>query len=204
MLNEKPNILEEKVVWLQRHDKDCSGLYGMLPLDVGMLVALTDHVVRNPQKNLLRGRIGYIDTWVASDDDHNVFPDGIRILQHMSTVVLVQFKEWVENEHGELEHVPCSWTIDGVGRPGVYPIFPQKSSWYLDQRRQRPILEVKRTQVPLAPAYAITVHRAQGQTLPACIVDLVLGRGVLSIASYVAMTRVRKREHLLIYRDFPR
>ena len=91
-----------------------------------------------------------------------------------------------------------------MGRPGVYPIFPQKSSWYLDQRRQRPISEVRRTQVSLAPAYAITAHGAQGQTLPACIVDLVLGRGVLSIASYVAMTRVRKREHLLIYRDFPR
>ena len=61
MLNEKPNILEEKKIWLQRHDKDCSGLYGMLPLAKGMPVALTDHVDRNPQKNLLRGRIGYID-----------------------------------------------------------------------------------------------------------------------------------------------
>ena len=34
--------------------------------------------------------------------------------------------------------------------------------------------------------------------------DLQLGRGVAVIASYVAMTRVRKRGHLLIYRDFPR
>ena len=75
-LNEKPAILAEKVVWLQRHDKDCSGLYGMLPLAVGMPVALTDHVDRNPQKNLLRGRIGYIDTWVVPDDDHSVFSDG--------------------------------------------------------------------------------------------------------------------------------
>ena len=132
----KPDILEEKVAWLQRHEKDCSGLYGMLLLVVGMPGALTDHV--DPQKNLLRGRIGYIDSWVVPDDDHSVFEDGVRILQHMVTMVLVQYKEWVENEHGELEHVPCSWTIDGVGRLGVYPIFPQKSSWYLDQRRQRP------------------------------------------------------------------
>ena len=80
VLNEKPNILEEKVIWLQTHDKDCSGLYGMLPLAKGMPVALTDHVDRNPQKNLLRGRIGYIDSWVVPDDDHGVFSDGIRIL----------------------------------------------------------------------------------------------------------------------------
>ena len=64
----------------------------MLPLAKGMPVALTDHVDRNPQKNLLRGRIGYIDTWVASDYDHSVFSDGVRILQHMVTMVLVQLK----------------------------------------------------------------------------------------------------------------
>ena len=34
--------------------------------------------------------------------------------------------------------------------------------------------------------------------------DLQLGRGVSSIASYVALTRVGKREDLLIYREFDR
>ena len=106
VLNEKPNIREEKVVWLQRHDKDCSSLYGMLPI----AVALTDHVDRNPQENLLRGRIGYIDTWVVSDDGHSVFSDGVRILQHMVTVVLVQFKEWMENENWAVG--TCSLFID--------------------------------------------------------------------------------------------
>ena len=91
----------------------------MLLLAKGMLVALTDHIDRNPQKNLLRGRIGYIDSWVVRDDEHSVYEDGVRVLQHMVTMVLVQYKEWVENDHGELEYVPCSWTIDGVGRPGI-------------------------------------------------------------------------------------
>jgi hypothetical protein len=202
VLNEKPNITEEKVTWLQRHDRDCGDLYGMLPLAVGMPVALTDHVDRNPEKNLLRGRVGYIDSWVLADEESSCFEDGTRILQHMVKAVLVQFKEWVENEKGELVYNPCKWTIAGIDRPGVYPIAPWKRSWHLDQRRIKPVLEVKRLQVPLAPAYAVTAHGAQGQTLPACIVDLELGRGVNNIASYVAMTRVRKREHLLIYRDF--
>ena len=48
----------------------------------------------------------------------------------------------------------------------------------------------------------MTAHAAQGQTLPAAIVDLQLGRGVSVIASYVALARVRRREHLLIYRPF--
>ena len=48
----------------------------------------------------------------------------------------------------------------------------------------------------------ITAHTAQEQTLPVAIVDLQLGRGVSVIASYVALTRVRCREDLLIYRSF--
>ena len=62
---------------LQRHDKDCGGLYGMLLLAKGMLVALTDHIDRNPEKNLLRGRIGFIDSWVVRDDEHSVYEDGV-------------------------------------------------------------------------------------------------------------------------------
>ena len=61
------------------------------------------------------------------------------------------------------------------------------------QRRAHPVLAVRRSQVPLAPAYAMTAHGAQGRTLEAAIIDLRLGRGVSAIASYVAMTRVKKK-----------
>ena len=73
VLSEKPNIVEEKLGWLQRHDKDCGSLYGMLPLVVGMPVALTDHIDRNPEKNLLRGRIGHIISWALDENKGSVF-----------------------------------------------------------------------------------------------------------------------------------
>ena len=50
----------------------------------------------------------------------------------------------------------------------------------------------------------MTAHAAQGQTLPAAIVDLHLGRGTNAIASFVALTRVPSRNDLLIYRPFAR
>ena len=53
-------------------------------------------------------------------------------------------------------------------------------------------------------AFAITAHAAQGQTLEAAIVDLQIGRGTSPIAGYVALTRVKRREDLLIYRAFDR
>ena len=59
-------------------------------------------------------------------------------------------------------------------------------------------------QLPLAPAYSITAHGSQGQTLRAAIIDLQIGRGVSPIASYVAMTRIKTRWDLLIFRAFDR
>eukprot|EP00973_Karenia_brevis_P068754 9559087-Karenia_brevis.AAC.1 len=99
---------------------------------------------------------------------------------------------------------PCKWTIDGVNKPGVYPIFVRKSTWFLDQHRKVPKLKIDRSQLPLAPAFSITAHSAQGRTMDAAIIDLKIGRGVDSRASYVAMTRVRRRTDLLIYRPFER
>ena len=64
------------------------------------------------------------------------------------------------------------------------------------------MLAIKRQQIPLALASACTAHAAQGQSLKAVIADLALGRGVSSIASYVAITRVTSREGLLIFRPF--
>jgi hypothetical protein len=204
VLQETPEVAREKLKWLNRHDKDCGGLYGMLPLVKGMPVCTADHIDRNPEKQILRGRRGTIDSWVLHDSENSCFEQGCRILGHVPKVVLVQFYDWVEQPDGSLKEEPCKWEVDGVNRPGVYPIFPWRRSWHLDQQRKKPVLEVKRQQIPLAPAYAMTAHAAQGTTLAAAILDLQLGRGVSAIASYVAMTRVRQRSDLLIYRDFDR
>ena len=56
-LEERPDVVLQKREWLKRHDRECGDLYGMLPLIKGMPVMLTDHVDRNPEKMLLRGRI---------------------------------------------------------------------------------------------------------------------------------------------------
>ena len=65
------------------------------------------------------------------------------------------------------------------------------------------MLGIRRTQLPLAPAFSMTAHCSQGQTLKGgAIVDLRIGRGTSPIASYVAMTRVEKRQYMLKYRSF--
>ena len=46
VLAEKPHLDEEKVKWLQPHDREAGDLYGTSPLRTGMPVAATDHLDR--------------------------------------------------------------------------------------------------------------------------------------------------------------
>ena len=95
--------------------------------------------------------------------------------------------------------------VTGARGKRFVPNRKQKRSWYLDRARQNPRLRITRSQFPLAPAFAMTSHAAQGQTLKGgAIVDLCIGHGTNPLGSYVAMTRVTRRDKLLIYRPFAR
>lgn len=59
---------------------------------------------------------------------------------------------------------------------------------------------IRRTQVPIVPAFAMTAHRAQGQSLSNVIVDLQSCHGTES--PYVMISRVRSLEGLVILRPF--
>ena len=54
VLHEKAELATEKLAWLQRHDRECGDLCGVLPVCRGMPVYLTEHV--NRKRLLLKGR----------------------------------------------------------------------------------------------------------------------------------------------------
>ena len=136
-LQERPDLVLQKASWLSRHDRECGDLYGMLPLIEGLPVALTDHIDRNPDKQLLRGKIGKIHSWKTTSTDASVWEDDVRILHELPEVVYVKYEN-------------CTWHIDGTPEPGIYPIRPVKRNWYLDKGRQYPQLAIQRNQIPLA------------------------------------------------------
>ena len=203
-LRERPDLPQQKMAWLQRHDKESGNLYGFLPIAEGMPVALTDHIDRNEEKNLLRGRVGHVHSWICDGvgEDDQITRGGETILKKTPKIIFVLFDEG-EDEKGERK--PCKWTIDGLCTPGLYPVTPQKKDWFVDKGRLYPRLKVKRRQFPLAPAFGVTAHAAQGQTFKrGVIVDLSIGGGTSPLSSYVALTRVRRREDMLIFRPFDR
>ena len=196
-LRERPDLPERKLEFLKRHDRGSGDFYGILPLIKGMPVAMTGHIDRSIDKRILRGRVGHVHSWVLHDQEQSSFQNGRRILQHLPRVIFVKFKDRNGND--------LDWTVEGMSEPGLYPIVPVKRDWYLDKGHLHPMLKLTRNQLPLMPAFAMTAHAAQGQTFSnGAIVDLRLGGSSTAMASYVAITRVERREDLLIYRPFPR
>ena len=189
LIRERPALWADDVKWSQRHDRGAGDLYGTLPLIEGMPVVLTDHVDRNPDKQLLRGKVGYIHSWVWDEKETSVMANGVRLLVLLPKVVFVKFPG-------------ATWILPGLSEKCVYPIVPRKGCWFLDHGAPHPALRVMRRQLPLAPAFAITAHAAQGQTLKAAIIDLRIGCDRSPAAAYVALTRVARTSDYLICCDF--
>ena len=114
---------------------------------------------------------------------------------------------WVWPENDRLPQVlyakfeNAAWRLDGIEEDGIYPIYPISRTWYLDKKDKK--LGVKRCQLPVIPAFAMTAHCSQGKTLSAAIVDLDVDSRVDKSFGIVAASRVRKKEDMLILRSFP-
>lgn len=73
----------------------------------------------------------------------------------------------------------------------------------LNNRNLKTTITVKRKGLPLVPAYSITTHNSQGQTLSKIVIDLNMPPGIVEVASaYVPLSRVQQLTDLVILRDF--
>ncbi|CAM4832609.1 unnamed protein product [Rotaria magnacalcarata] len=73
----------------------------------------------------------------------------------------------------------------------------------LNSKNLKTTISVKRKVLPLVPAYSITTHKSQGQTLPKIVIDLNMPPGMVEVASaYVSLSRVQQLTDLVILQDF--
>ena len=153
----------------------------------------TDHLDR--KRGILRGCPGQVVAWVWAEDGQERGGEETGeqgdIWNKLPACVLARFQ------------TKETWRIDGLDEDNVYPVAPQKKPWYLDKGRRRPMLRVSRRQFPLAPAFATTAHAAQGQTFQEGVVmDMHIGEAGDPLTAYIALTRVRDRHGLFVYRAF--
>ena len=111
----------------------------------------------------------------------------------MATYFLSRLPKVVSVKFVAKDGEDLKWTLPGQSEPGVYLIVPVKKDWYLDKGRLHPVLHIKRRQLPLTPAFAMTAHAAQGQAFSkGAIVDLNIGGSSSAMSSVVALTRVNE------------
>ena len=182
-----------KVKWLSLHHQKCGGLFGVVPLVRGMPVHLTQHVDRS-DKALLKQRVGTLVGWDLHDEEETPPTAQDHHLSYMPKGVYVQFYD--EDVQGN--KTPCKWTVGSLA-PGVYPIDPDRQDWYVDGDKQN---RVARRQFPLSPHFANTVYSSQGLTIGTGVVDLKVGRYTDATTLYVAISRFRRADHLLILQPF--
>lgn len=158
------------------HSGKTSGRLKRLPLVIGMPVMVTTNI--DVHGGIVNGSIGTVRAI-----HYTQLENGDRVLSHC------------------VVHIP---TATAPQMPGLgdheFPIFPDTVSVFYRGSKSKQSISFRRTQVPLIPAFAMTAHKSQGQTLDKAVIDLTTCHG--TEAPYVMISRVRRLDDLLILRPF--
>ena len=116
------------------------------------------------------------------------YPTGGNFQHELGRHDLVQEKEideFIEKNTGTRIR---SWPVVAFHNGEVRTIYPYCS--VIAQDNKEPYSLLMRTQIPLAPAWAMTIHKSQGMTLDRAIVDV--SNPFESGQVYVGLSRVRE------------
>lgn len=110
-------------------------------------------------------------------------------------------QRWVNGSLAEVTH--CGKATVTVKMPDgethiVEPTKWETTKYKLDENTQSLTATVAGTftQIPLTLAWALTIHKAQGQTIPTCVIDLSDGGTFAEGQLYVALSRARSLESI--------
>lgn len=170
----KDSALIEKLE--EQHSGQTKHRLRTIPLVVGMPVAINQNFdvaagVVNGCRGILKKVRYFTDT------------QGRRYLR--SCVVDIPDSEDVEIPHLPKHH---------------FPILPDTSDLRFEHGGSHKMCTIKRRQVPIEPGFAMTVYKAQGQTMPRVIVDLDGCKGAEQC--YVMVSRATSLDGLLLLRSF--
>lgn len=200
--------LQLRKAMLELPDNKTEHLPGYLPLVPGMPILLTENIatelgLSNGTKGIFRQLVYDKSTEIFNITDTG-FPDNTKFVIQ-PTYALVEFPKCkIDSSLATL-------------KPKLIPIFVSEQTFYFDLNdflpksiskaakatKRSTKITVKRRALPLVPAYSITTHKSQGQTISQIIVDLVLPPGPVELASiYVPLSRVKRLQDLVILRPF--
>ena len=147
-----------------------------VPLVIGMPVAVNQNF--DVRAGVVNGSWGYLRAVRFSMDNQN--------RRHLkSCIVEIPGADPIEMPHLPERH---------------FPILPDVTDITFEHSASRKRCVIKRRQVPIEPGFAITVHKAQGQTMGKVVVDLAGCSGTEQ--PYVMVSRCTSLDGLVVLRDF--
>jgi len=177
--------------FLQMHDMKTAGIPGICPLFVGLRMRTTEKIVRTAQITILKHTTCEVVGWELHEaDKRHVGQRGEEsFLTKMPKQVFVQFSD-------------VTWQVPGC-EVGVLPMEPCEHQWIINNATDA---KAQRRGYRLIPDYACTAFMMQGRTVEAMFADCgdvltLIGLNEM-VAAYVALSRVKKTQGLVLLRAF--
>jgi hypothetical protein len=196
-------MLIKKLITLP--DSKTEHLPGLLPLVPGMPVILTQNIaielgLINGMNGIFRQLVYQTDA-VSTDSLSEAFPNNTQYVRRPLYALIEITRSKMECNLEELKPnlVPIP-LLEQTFRVDIADILPKDKK---SRSSRNTMLSIKRRALPLAPAYCITTHKSQGQTLGKVVIDLKLPNDTEDIAAvYVPLSRVKRLVDLIIVRHF--
>lgn len=185
----EPANLEQKFTIVGMGADDTHRLNNRLEIAIGMKTMVTLNIAT--EADLANGSRGVIDSITLDPREPEVaHVNGVVWLRYPPAMIV--FKP----NHFEFDKFPG---FDD----GLIPIFPTQRTFNITYKGVTNT-KVTRRQFSVDAAYAFTIHKGQGQTVPYVIVDIGATKRfpVDAFAAYVALSRSRGRETIRLLRDF--
>ncbi|CAF3395890.1 unnamed protein product, partial [Rotaria socialis] len=186
-------------------DNKTEHLPGLLPLVPGMPVILTQNIAI--ELGLINGMNGIFRQFVYQMDSvsknviSETFPNNTQYAHRPLYALIEIAKSKIECNLEQLQPklIPIP-AVEQTFRVDISDIIPKDKK---AKSNRKAILSIKRRALPLVPAYFITTHKSQGQTLNKFVIDLKLPNETDDIAAvYVPSSRVKRLTDLVILRYF--
>jgi hypothetical protein len=190
---------------LELSDSKTEHLPGLLPFVPGMPVILTQNIAT--ELGLINGineifrQLVYHEDSVSTGNLSEMFPNNTQYVRRPIYALIDIVKSKIECKLQDLQPklIPIP-LIEQTFQVDVGDLIPKDKK---PKSNQKTVLSIKRSALPLVPAYCITTHKSQGQTLSKVVIDLKLPSETDDIAAvYVPLSRVRRLVDLAILRPF--
>ncbi|CAF5164478.1 unnamed protein product, partial [Rotaria magnacalcarata] len=193
---------------LELPDNKTEHLPGYLPLVPGMPVLLTENVAT--ELGLSNGTRGIFHQLVYEESSADIqfqdknFPTNTKFITQPKYALVEFLNCKLDSELAELQAkiipIPIS---EQTFLFDVKELLAENVAKVAKMNKKTTKISIKRKALPLIPAYSMTTHKRQGQTLGKIIIDLVMPPGPVEVASvYVPLSRVKRLDDLLIIRPF--